>query len=153
MFLSHRNSSLVRARRLNRRGGAALELAVVFPILLLLIIGVADYGRVFFTSITVANAARAGAEYGAQSPATSVDTVGMKLFAQADGNEVGSLTLAARYYCECGGSANPSCTVCSGVAPDVFVEVTATKAVAMLFRYPGLQDTVTIVRKATFRSQ
>ena len=40
MFLSHRNSNLLRARRLNRRGGAALELAVVFPVLLLLIIGI-----------------------------------------------------------------------------------------------------------------
>jgi Flp pilus assembly protein TadG len=122
--------------------------------LVLLVIGVADYGRVFFTSITVANAARAGAEYGAQNPATSIDTVGMKIMSQQDGNEIGTITLQARTYCECGGASHGCTTVCTGgAAPDVFVEVTATKVVSMLFSYPGLPDSVTISRKAIFRSQ
>jgi Flp pilus assembly protein TadG len=138
----------------SKSGGAALELAVVAPFLFLLIIGVVDYGRAFFTSVTVANAARAGAEYGAQNVATSTDTAGMKSFAQADGQDAGTLTVAARQYCKCAGVAHTCSTVCAGGAvPEVYVEVTATKKLAMLLKYPGLADTITVLRKATFRSQ
>jgi Flp pilus assembly protein TadG len=134
-------------------GGAALELAVISPLILLLLIGVVDYGRAFFTSVTVTNAARAGAEFGAQGPVTSGDTVGMRKFAQADGQDAGTITVSARRYCECAGVSH-ACTACaSGAAPDVFVEVTATKALSMLLPYPGLPGTVTIRRTATFRSQ
>ena len=140
--------------RRSHSGSAALELAVITPFLVLLLIGVVDYGRVFYTSVTVSNAARSGAEYGAQSPITSGDTIGMKNFAQGDGQEAGTLGLTARRYCECGGAAHSCDAVCtSGAAPDVFVEVKATKKVGMLFRYPGLLDTVTVSRMATFRSQ
>ncbi len=135
-------------------GGAALELAVVAPLLFLLVIGAVDYGRVFFTSITVANAARAGAEYGAQSVAVSPDTAGMRTFAQGDGQDAGQLAVAARQYCKCAGADHTCSTVCAdGTVPEVYVEVTATKQLAMFLKYPGLADTVTIVRKATFRSQ
>jgi Flp pilus assembly protein TadG len=143
--------------RRSTRGGAAVELAIVLPILTLLVIGVADYGRVFFTSITVANAARAGAEYGAQSPAASVDTAGMRIVAQQDGNEIGAIdfsTTPPRTYCECAGASHGCTTLCTGgAAPDVFIEVTARKVVTMLFSYPGLPGSVTINRSATFRMQ
>jgi Flp pilus assembly protein TadG len=134
-------------------GGAALELIVILPLILLLLIGVADYGRAFFTSVAVTNAARAGAEFGAQGPSTSGDTVSMRKFAQSDAQEAGSITVSARRYCECAGVSH-ACTACAGgEAPAVFVEVTATKALSMLLPYPGLPRTVTISRTATFRSQ
>ncbi len=127
---------------------------MVFPVLVLLIIGVVDYGRAYFTSVTVANAARAGAEYGAQDPATSQDTAGMKSFALLDGAEAaGTLRVSARYYCECSKAAH-ACTACAGgEAPDVYVEVTARDTLTTLLPYPGLPNRIPIVRKATFRSQ
>ncbi len=143
---------LERFRR-SSSGGAAIELAVIFPVLLLLFIGAVDYGRLYYTSITVANAARAGAEYGARDFTTSGDTEAMKTFAQQDGQEAGTLTLSARRYCQCAGAAN-GCTACSGgAAPDVFIEVTASKNVAMSLPYPGLPSSVSIARTATFRVQ
>lgn len=144
----------VKRFKVSSHGGAAVELAVVFPILVLLIIGVVDYGRVFYTSITVANAARAGAEWGAHNPFLATDTVEMKNRAQADGQEAGTLIKSARYYCQCGGVPNGTCSVCgSGAAPEVFVEVTASKTVNMLLPYPGIPNNFSITRKATFRSQ
>ncbi len=138
----------------SQRGGAAVELVVIFPVLLLLFIGAVDYGRLFFTSITVSNAARAGAEYGARDISSSADTASMNAFAQQDGQEAGTLALASRRYCECAGAPNGSCSACSGgAAPDVFIEVTATRAVAMSLPYPGLPSSITVSRKATFRIQ
>ena len=143
-----------------RSGGAAVELAVVFPVLLLLIIGVVDYGRVFYTSVAVSNAARAGAEWGAQSSTTSggptnvTDTAGMKAFAQADGNEAGTLTVTPLVYCECGGAAHSCTNACGGgAAPDVFVKITASKSVSMFLPYPGLPSSILVSRTAIFRSQ
>jgi Flp pilus assembly protein TadG len=51
-----------------RRGAAAMELALVLPILILLALGCVDYGRYAYYSVAVQNAARAGAEYAAMNP-------------------------------------------------------------------------------------
>lgn len=48
-------------RSLRERGAAAVELAIVFPLLFLVIAGIVDFGRAFFTQIQVTNAAREGA--------------------------------------------------------------------------------------------
>jgi Flp pilus assembly protein TadG len=142
------------------KGGAAVELAVVFPIILLLIIAVVDYGRVFYTAVTVSNAARAGAEWGAQGPVTSngpittTDTVGMKSFAQSDGAEAGTLTVTPRVYCLCGGVSHSCNTKCAdNSAPEVYTEITARKDVSMLIPYPGLRNPLVVRRTAVFRSQ
>lgn len=44
-------------------GQAIIELAIMIPLMLMLIMGVLDLGRVFFVRITVTNAAREGAYY------------------------------------------------------------------------------------------
>ena len=50
-------------RRIGREdtGAAAVEFALVLPILLLLIFGIVDFGRLYFTQITLTDAAREGA--------------------------------------------------------------------------------------------
>jgi Flp pilus assembly protein TadG len=50
--------------RLPRRGAAAVEMALVLPLILLLAFAVADFGRVVHAYLVVSNAARCGAEYG-----------------------------------------------------------------------------------------
>ncbi|MFD1213512.1 TadE/TadG family type IV pilus assembly protein [Arthrobacter sp. GCM10027362] len=52
----------MKSKRLrSERGAAAVEFALVLPVLLILIIGIADFGRAFFTEISLAQAAREGA--------------------------------------------------------------------------------------------
>jgi Flp pilus assembly protein TadG len=151
------NRALRRLTRLRRseHGGAMVELAVVLPVLILLAIGVMDYGRVFFTSITVANAARAGAEWGAQNQANSVKTSDLENFAKLDGAEAGTLVVTSSRTCKCGATVVLCSTAsCAGYGvPRVFIAVTVTKDVALLIKYPGLPTTVTIARTATFRLQ
>lgn len=50
------------------RGAAAVELAIVLPVLFLVIAGIVDFGRYFFTQIQVTNAAREGARAAVVSP-------------------------------------------------------------------------------------
>jgi len=50
------------------RGQSAVEFALLLPVLMLILFGVVDLGRVFFAAITIANAARAGVRYATQHP-------------------------------------------------------------------------------------
>jgi Flp pilus assembly protein TadG len=49
----------------SQRGAAALEFALVFPVLLLLLIGIVDFGMLMGAQTQVANAAREGGRAGA----------------------------------------------------------------------------------------
>jgi Flp pilus assembly protein TadG len=62
-----RRTCLPRGRS-GARGQALLELALVAPVLLLLVLAALDLGRLFYSSITVTDSARAGAMEAAQEP-------------------------------------------------------------------------------------
>jgi Flp pilus assembly protein TadG len=55
-------------RRSDERGAGLVEMALVTVLLLLLLAGVVDLGRVFYEYIIVTNAAREGARYGSFYP-------------------------------------------------------------------------------------
>ncbi len=63
------------------RGQAAAELALLLPVLLLILLGCIDLGRMFASWVTLTNAAREGARYGSMHPA---DTPGITAAAQAE---------------------------------------------------------------------
>lgn len=50
-----------KAGRMNDRGAAAVEMALVLPMLLLLVFGIIDFGRMLNAQITLTEAAREGA--------------------------------------------------------------------------------------------
>jgi Flp pilus assembly pilin Flp len=57
----------MRARKFtgNEEGAAVVEFALVLPILLLIIFGIIDFGRAFYTVNNIISAVREGARYGA----------------------------------------------------------------------------------------
>lgn len=56
------------------RGQSLVELAIILPVLLLLIAGAIDLGRAYFTSISLENAVKEGAMYGARDPECATDS-------------------------------------------------------------------------------
>lgn len=46
---------------LRERGAAAVEMAIVLPLLLLILGGLVDFGRLYYTQLVLTNAAREGA--------------------------------------------------------------------------------------------
>jgi Flp pilus assembly protein TadG len=70
-------SLIHRLRRGGRRerGQAVVELAIIAPVMILLLLAVADLGRVFHSEITITNAARAGALEAAKNPTSYQDGV------------------------------------------------------------------------------
>jgi Flp pilus assembly protein TadG len=138
-------------------GGALAELALGLPILLLLAVGVADYARLYYTGITVANAARAGAVYGAD-PATTFDQI--KTATQADANPITLDSVTVGRYCVCPGSgagtgivdcSTATCPLSYGV-PQAYDTVRVRKDFTVLIRYVGLPATVPIIRTVVMRT-
>jgi Flp pilus assembly protein TadG len=60
-----------RTRATRERGAAAVEFALVVPILLLLVLGIAEFGRAYNTSTTLSAAAREGARALALTPTSA----------------------------------------------------------------------------------
>jgi Flp pilus assembly protein TadG len=147
------------SRPVNSETGSALvELAVSLPLLVLILVGTADFARVFYTAIELTNAARAGAQYGAYNPANSGDIPGMVAMSLAI-NSTFAATAARTCLCadDSGGLFGTiSCTVpassCGGGRHRVMtVTVTASKTFSTLSGYLGLGGAVPLVRAATLR--
>ena len=77
------------------KGQELVEFAVMLPLLLIILIGVIDLGRVFHASITIANATRTGARfassYGYESVggAINLDTAAIDARAQTEAQNSG----------------------------------------------------------------
>lgn len=137
-------------------GQSLVELALVLPMLLLLLVGTIEIGRFAYYSILVANAARAGAQYGAQGLLTAADNAGMLNAAQNDGQNIAGLTVSAVQRCGCTGAGlsgtcpvAPPCTLPNHSL--VYVEVTATGTFSSLFNYPGIPPSITLTSTEKMR--
>jgi hypothetical protein len=131
-----------------------VELAAVIPLLLILAMGAGDFGNVAFRGITVANAARAAAQYGVQSTATSADTATINQAGRNDASDVTSLKVTSRSFCRCGDGSTPaSCsTSCTGYGmPKLYVEVTVRDTVDLILHYPGLAPRIPLSTTALLR--
>jgi Flp pilus assembly protein TadG len=80
-------------KRRCRRGAAAVELALVLPLLAALALGCVDLGRFVYTYIAVTNAARAGAGFGStHSYTASTYTTWQAKAQQAAADDMGSVS-------------------------------------------------------------
>jgi Flp pilus assembly protein TadG len=125
---------------------------VVLPLLLL---GGADFARVFYYTISLNSAARAGAQYGSQGNANAADTAGMKTAATNDGSNIPGISASAS-QCTCAAGTTVAsctsspfsmpasyCTAKNGAGTTVnsgatFVVVTATATYKTIVNYPGI---------------
>ncbi|HUQ99935.1 MAG TPA: TadE family protein [Gemmatimonadaceae bacterium] len=142
--------------RSERRGSALIEFAIVTPLLMLFVLGAAEFGRVYFAAITVANAARVAAQFGSQEGHNS-DFPGMNAAAQAEAADLGTISNFPSNFCRCPDGTAPACTsgaTCAGFgAPEVFIKDSVVKSVSLIMKYPGFPATITVSRVAVFRAQ
>ena len=99
-------------------------MALVLPFLLLTMIGIIDVARAAFVGIAVANAANAGALYGAQGPGYAVSTADILAAANADA-QVSGMTITSSAYCECPDGSASTCALgeCDGERIREYIQV------------------------------
>lgn len=89
----------VRNRR--ERGAAAVEFAIIFPVLFLLLAGIIDFGRAFFYQVQLANAAREGTRAAVVGSLT-VDEIKTRTAAAVPGMNPADLTYPVITQCPSG---------------------------------------------------
>jgi TadE-like protein len=140
------HASLVRSER----GSSLVELGLMLPVLGLLLFGAIDFGRAYYLSIEVTNAARAGAQFGVENASSA----GMQNAATSDAPDVPGITATASYGCECpdGSGQIPGCSSSPGCANAVnYVQVTTNATYSPLIPWPGIPSSIPLTGEATVR--
>ena len=127
----------------DKRGQSLVEFGLLLPVLILLVLGTIDFGRVYFAYVSVTNSARTGADYAARNCAVSCDEDGIRNAVVADTSDLLNLS-----------PTNPavSVTTVGWFGPDHRrVDVTVTYTFNMLFPWPGIPESIDVVRTVTAR--
>ena len=74
-----------------------LELAFATPMLMLMLSGVIDFGRAYYFTDAAVSAARAGAQYGIESPSNFGNYAGMRLAAQNDAQGIANFSASGDF--------------------------------------------------------
>jgi len=135
-------------------GGIAVEFAIIFPILMLLVFGVIDFGHAWYMKQIVSNASREGARYGTRSTGSTAAANALNpsisnyiLNTSAENGDKGGLGL----YNQLQGD-NPTVPTPTGPGYTdstsgnaLYVKVTATKTWWVVNKFvPGMEPTSTI---------
>jgi Flp pilus assembly protein TadG len=174
-----RQKDLAMARRRRRPllgvdGALAVELAITAPLLVLLVLGVTDYGALMGGSAYLEGAARAGAEHANVEP---TDTTGIEaqvcghLGLTLKGGACSPVTPSTSLVCTCVDNtwpqgtacpptgANPCTTVTNPYTAQIdtrvlqYVGVTATQTYSPLFSYTSFAFPPSLTAQTTTRTQ
>jgi len=150
-------------------GSSLVELAVTLPIFLMMLLGGSVFALLWYDSIEVSSAARAGVQYGMQNHATASDNAGMQTVALKNGSNVHGMTAVATSFCQCesnlgDSTKNVTCSSTTCTAPQTvpiqFVQVTTSATVIPMVKgswLPGVPFTIpssfALTGKAVMRVQ
>lgn len=128
----------MQVRDKKRSGAVVVELAFLLPLIAFLFAIGVDFARLYYHLVTVHNAARTGAMYGAQHPDKAVDTAGIAAAALADAKNL-----------------SPAAVVTSMTGNDELgypcVNVTVKWTFRTLSSFPGVPGTVDLTRTVQMR--
>jgi len=124
-------------RAVGDRGAAAVEFALVLPLLLLVLFGIIDFGRALNAQITLTQAAREGARLAALGYSDS----DVATRAQAAATGLSGVSVAVTTTCAAG--AGPTADAVVDVS-DQFTFVTPIGAIAGIFVSSGLGAPITL---------
>lgn len=137
---------VTRRRRSRQRGNVLVEFALMSTVLLMMTLGVVDFGRIFSYANRAADAASAGTAYGALSPAHYTDIAGIQAAAQLDLGSYPNTTVAVTQTCRCsiGGTAVSCPATCTSPQyPMTYIKVDVTipfNSLSKLIQIPGLTN-------------
>jgi Flp pilus assembly protein TadG len=133
-----------RARTNRRRGAAAVEFALILPLLVLLVLGCVDFGRFAYRYIQVTNAARAGAGFASNTIFTPATQATWKAdVVTAVSNEMAS---ASGYN-----SSNVKVTTTTESNGLWRVSVTVPCTFQTIITWPGIPHTTTLQQTVVMR--
>jgi Flp pilus assembly pilin Flp len=144
---SHRPRGLWARLRGEDQGIAAVELALIAPVLALIIVAIVDFGMAFTRQMTLANGVRAGVQYAMVRRPVQGDTDAIRQTV-ADNAYVPLANATVTWVCECSGSGAPAptCSVgdCGGADVNHSLTIAVTESYPLILSYPGINNPVTL---------
>ena len=146
-------------------GQSLIETALVLPLLMLLLLGAAEYGRLCYVGIEVTNAAHAGVEYGSQNRIAAqdntniqqvslneeADLVNLNVNANGVHSALGTSSISVQQLCAALYSSTPSTCPTNTSSPIEYVQVNTQVRVASLFSAYGFGGTYALHGSAIMR--
>jgi len=134
-------------------GQAMIELAIILPVAVSLLIGIAEIGRYANESIMVSHAARAGVQYAAQNRVTASSDAQIIQAAKNDAPSLTSMTVTPSHFCTCADGTSSTChgSDCSGSRIIEYVKVNTQVEMPSMFSYPGFPKSFTVKGEKTMR--
>jgi Flp pilus assembly protein TadG len=155
LMMKHSPLTKLSAKNNPRReaGSSLFEFGLAFPVLMLILLGTADFGRIFYTYVTLSSAAHTGAEYGATSAPKIYDSAGIQRAALNDAQDLSGVTVTSTPSCQCsnGSAVNCAATSCSPLR--YYISVSAKKTFQTLIPYPGIPSSTDVTAVAVLRAQ
>lgn len=144
---SRRSGTLLARLRCEETGIAAVELALIAPVLALIIVAIVDFGMAFTRQMTLANGVRAGVQYAMVRRPVQGDTDAIRQTV-ADNAFVPLANASVTWICTCAGSgtAAPTCGVddCGGADVNHSIQIGVTESYPLILSYPGISNPVTL---------
>ncbi len=149
----HRLRTLFKSIR-GREGGAAVEFALVAPILVGVLVGIVDLGIGLYQWMEVVNSAQAGAQLAVRQGYNSAAIQN----AAANASSLSSISTTPAQFCGCPSGTTITSVPCGGTCvggavPGTYVTVSSQAQYSMLMSYPGLDNPLTLSAQSTVRIQ
>lgn len=143
----------------DKKGVAAVEFALIAPVLALLLIGIIDFGFYINAEMKVEAMARSAAEYvrnGGDPDNITDDILAFAVSSDGANSFEDNLRLETSTVCECDGGevidCSDSCAGGSGYKREFFI-VNLDIDYAPLFPYPGLPDSIALNGHARIQTE
>ena len=143
-------------------GSSFVELGLVMPLFLVIFAAGVEIAQLSYFAIEAADAAKAGATYGAQSSGTAGSTSAIQTAAYNNAprlTSMGALTVNPSIACQCASGTSFATIDCSKAATACvspsrtvkYVQVDTSAAVPSICRFPGLPSQFTVRGLAVMR--
>src|SRR5262245_55851074 len=105
----------------DRRGGAIIEFAVLGPVLLTMLLGAVDVGRMFYVRQNLEYATEEAARYYMLNPSSGTSAVTTYLQGKMAGGVGGSVNVSYVDTASCNGNSSVTCTMISATYTFTFI--------------------------------
>lgn len=145
-----------------------VEFALVLPMLIILCMAAADFGRLFFHAVSVANASSTGSHFGAQDTSKVTQHIRVQNLSVADANDISGVSATATHFCQCPDDPDtadhdPTTVDCSLAAtatacgaygfPRVVIQNDVAQTFTTLGPWPGIPESTKVDRRVLMRAQ
>jgi Flp pilus assembly protein TadG len=141
-------------------GNLTVEMALVYTMLAVMMLGSVDFGRLMFEQIRMEQLARTGAQVALRGQTYAIDLEQItSAVTTAHSDAQNPVTVSAQNFCECPGAGGVGTTApcdeecVDEVVPNLFMQVTVSRTYEFILGVPGFDSRVPLTATAVVRAR